>query len=310
MAANIFLDLPGGLKMPALGFGTWQAKNEQEIKNPLNTALKSGYRHIDTAFVYENEKFIGEVLKQWFVSGKLKRKDVFITTKLPMQGVHPDRVETFMKKSLENLQLDYVDLYLIHFPVGFKCDESSLRPKLDDKNQMIPEAKTDHLGIWKKMEEQVDAGRTKTIGLSNYNISQIETVLKGARIKPANLQVELHVYLQQRQLVDFCHKNELGREERQLPDILGDAVVAKISKKHSKTPAQIVLRFLIQRGIAPIPKSVTEKRVKENIAVFDFALSDSDIKELLGLDVGEKARVCNFKLLESLETHPDFPMKG
>ena len=187
------------------------------------------------------------------------------------------------------------------------------------------------------MEEQVDAGRTKTIGLSNYNISQVETVLKGARIKPANLQVELHVYLQQRQLVDFCHKNgitvvaysplaspgynkflkQLGREydylnnwikcftdqfnfcrERQLPDILGDAVVAKISKKHSKTPAQIVLRFLIQRGIAPIPKSVTEKRVKENIAVFDFALSDSDIKELLGLDVGEKARVCNFKLLE------------
>ncbi|XP_063912523.1 1,5-anhydro-D-fructose reductase-like [Zophobas morio] len=330
MTANVFLDLPGGLKMPALGFGTWQAKNEQEIKDALNTALESGYRHIDTAFAYENEKFIGEVLKQWFASGKLKREDVFITTKLPMQGVHPDRVETFMKKSLENLQLDYVDLYLIHFPIGFKCDESTLRPKMDDNNHVMPEAKTDHLGIWKKMEQQVDAGRTKTIGLSNYNISQIETVLKGARIKPANLQVELHVYLQQRQLVDFCHKNgitvvaysplaspgynkflkQLGREEKQLPDILGDPVVAQISKNHSKTPAQIVLRFLIQRGIAPIPKSVTEKRVKENIAVFDFALSDSDMKELSGLDVGEKARVCDFRLFQGIVTHPDFPMKA
>ncbi|XP_063912536.1 1,5-anhydro-D-fructose reductase-like [Zophobas morio] len=330
MAANIFLDLPGGPKMPALGYGTWQIKNEQEIKAALNTALESGYHHIDTAYIYHNEKFIGDVLKEWFTSGKLKREDVFITTKLPMQGVHPDRVEFFMKKSLENLQLDYVDLYLIHFPIGFKCDESTGGMKLDDKRQMIPEPKTDHLGIWKKMEEQVDAGRTKTIGLSNYNISQVETVLKGARIKPANLQVELHLHLQQRQLVDFCHKNGItvvaysplaspgynkllkliGRPEKQLPDILGDPVVAKISKKHSKTPAQIVLRFLIQQGIAPIPKSVTEKRIKENIAVFDFALDSSDMKELSALDAGEKARVSDFRIMKDIETHPDFPMKA
>ncbi|XP_063912552.1 aldo-keto reductase family 1 member C4-like isoform X2 [Zophobas morio] len=303
--------------------------DEKESKAVLNAALEAGYRHIDTAYAYNNEKFIGDVLKEWFASGKLKREDVFITTKLPMYGVHPDRVEFFMKKSLQNLQLDYVDLYLVHFPVGVKYDESTGRPALNEKNRWIAEGKTDHEGIWKKMEEQVKAGRTKTIGLSNYNISQIETVLKHATIKPANLQVELHVYLQQRQLVDFCHKNgitvvafsplgspgynkflkQMGRNEKQLPDILGDPVVAKISKKYLKTPAQIVLRFLIQQGISCIPKTISEKRLKENIAVFDFALDDGDIKELLNLDIGEEARVRDFSIFEGLDEHPDFPLK-
>ncbi|KAJ3658840.1 hypothetical protein Zmor_010560 [Zophobas morio] len=329
MSAKIFLDLPGGVKMPVLGFGTWQSGDEKESKAVLNAALEAGYRHIDTAYAYNNEKFIGDVLKEWFASGKLKREDVFITTKLPMYGVHPDRVEFFMKKSLQNLQLDYVDLYLVHFPVGVKYDERTGRPALNEKNRRIAEGKTDHEGIWKKMEEQVKAGRTKTIGLSNYNIAQIETVLKYATIKPANLQVELHVYLQQRQLVDVCHKNgitvvafsplgspgynkflkQMGRNEKQLPDILGDPVVAKISKKYLKTPAQIVLRFLIQQGISCIPKTISEKRLKENIAVFDFALDDGDIKELLNLDIGEEARIRNFSIFEGLDEHPDFPLK-
>ncbi|EFA02581.1 aldo-keto reductase family 1 member B1 isoform X1 [Tribolium castaneum] len=330
MAAKMFLDLPGGLKMPALGLGTWQAKDKDELVKALNAALELGYRHIDTAYVYENEKIIGDVLKQWFTSGKLKREDLFITTKLPMFGVHPDRVEFFMKKSLENLQIDYVDLYLIHFPIGFKYDSNTGRSLLDDKQQMVPEGKTDHAAVWKKMEEQVDAGRAKTIGLSNYNISQIETVLKSARIKPANLQVELHVYLQQRALVDFCHKNgitvvaysplaspgfnkflqSIGKEPKKLPEILSDPVVNKIAKKHSKTPAQVVLRFLLQRGIAAIPKSVTPKRLQENINVFDFKLDDGEFKELWNLEVGEDARVCDFRLgLFKIEDHPDFPMK-
>ncbi|RZC36014.1 aldose reductase, partial [Asbolus verrucosus] len=317
MAAKIFLDLPGGLKMPALGLGTWQARDPAELESALNTALEFGYRHIDTAYAYENEKTIGKVLKKWFASGKLKREDIFITTKLPMYGVHPDRVEFFMKKSLDNLELDYVDLYLIHFPVGFKYDENTGRVKINDKQEWETEPKTDHIAIWKKMEEQVNAGRTKTIGLSNFNISQIERVLKSARIKPANLQVELHVYLQQRSLVDFCHKNGIsvvaysplgspgynkflksfGKEEKKLPDILGDPIIMKMAQKYSKTPAQIALRFLLQRGIAAIPKSVTPKRVQENIGVFDFNIEDNDFKELSSLEIGERARVCDFKLI-------------
>ncbi|KAJ3615732.1 hypothetical protein MTP99_006720 [Tenebrio molitor] len=149
MAAKIFLNLPGGLKMPALGFGTFDSNDETEVTVSLNAALEAGYRHIDTAYVYQNEKIIGNVLKQWFASGKLKREDIFITTKLPPQGVHPDRVEIFMKKSLENLQLDYVDLYLIHLPIGFKYDESAGRIKVNEKGDVQFEGKTDHAAVWR-----------------------------------------------------------------------------------------------------------------------------------------------------------------
>jgi alcohol dehydrogenase (NADP+) len=329
MAANKYLILPGGLKMPTLGFGTFDSNDETEVTVSLNAALEAGYRHIDTAYVYQNEKIIGNVLKQWFASGKLKREDIFITTKLPMYGVHPDRVEFFMKKSLENLQLKYVDLYLVHLPLGFKYDESTGRMKVNEKGEVQFEGKTDHAAIWRKMEEQVDAGRAKTIGLSNYNISQIETVLKSARIKPANLQVELHVFLQQNALVDFCHKNgitvvahtplgspgynkflkKIGKPERDLPDILSNPVIGKIAKKHSKSSAQIAIRFLIQRGIAPIPKSVTPPRGQEKINVFDLTLDDRAMKELKNLDVGEKARVCEFRVFNGIELHPDYPME-
>ncbi|RZB38619.1 Aldo ket red domain containing protein [Asbolus verrucosus] len=329
----MFLTLPNGVKMPAIGLGTWevrsnQAKTDEEIESALNTALENGYRHIDTAWVYENEAAIGRVLKHWLSSGKLNRDELFITTKLPMVGVHPDRVESFMKKSLDNLQLDYVDLYLIHFPVGCKYQDGAVRPLLNENGEIEMEPKTDHAAVWQKMEEQVDAGRTKSIGLSNYNISQIETVLKSARIKPANLQVELHVYLQQRDLIDFCHQNgitvvaysplgspgynkflqKMGKQERELPNILGDPVINEIAQKHSKTPAQVVLRFLLQRDVAAIPKSVTPKRIQENINVFDFNLDAAEMEALYALDVGEKARVCDFKVFSGLDKHPDFPM--
>jgi len=184
----MFLTLPSGQKMPVLGLGTCDAKDEDGLERALDAALEFGYRHIDTAFAYENEAIVGKVLNKWLDGGKIKREDLFITTKLPPTGIHPDRVELFMKKSLTNLQLDYVDLYLVHLPIGIKYEEGNVGPKFE------LEPKTDHAAIWKKMEEQVDAGRAKNIGLSNYNISQIETVLKAARIKPANLQVELHVF--------------------------------------------------------------------------------------------------------------------
>ncbi|EFA09575.1 Alcohol dehydrogenase [NADP(+)] A-like Protein [Tribolium castaneum] len=326
MGSQLYLKLPSGQKLPALGLGTWEAISDEEIETAVNNALDLDYRHIDTAWVYENEAAIGKVLKKRFASG-LKRQDVFITTKLPMTGVHPDRVDMFIKKSLTNLQLDYVDLYLIHFPVGCTYYEGEARPRFNDKGEIETEGKTDHVALWKKMEEQVDAGRAKNIGLSNYNISQIETVLKNAKIKPAALQVELHVYLQQRELVEFCQKNgiaviaysplgnpgmnkflqKMGQQPRQLANILEDAKISEIAKKHKKTPAQVALRFLIQRGIAVIPKSVTPKRIDENRKLFDFVLSDDEMKTLYGLNVGEAARVCDFKVFGGLDKHPDFP---
>lgn len=168
------------------------------------------------------------------------------------------------------------------------------------------------------MEEQYDAGRAKNIGISNFNKKQVENVLKTCRIKPANNQIELHVYLQQKELVDYCQKNgvtivaysplgcrgynifiqKFGKEARELRDTIEDETVIRIGKKHSKTPAQILLRFLLQLGVAPIPKSVNPKRVKENFDVFDFNLDTQDMTDLRALDVGSEARVVDWKVID------------
>ncbi|CAH1118943.1 unnamed protein product [Phaedon cochleariae] len=317
------MDMAGGKKMPAIGLGTWMSTNETELENALNAALEAGYRHIDTAYVYENEAIIGRVLKKWLTSGKVTREELFITTKLPMCGIHRDRVEFFIKKSLESLQLEYLDLYLIHFPIGTNYIEGfTLTPpdqlKLED---------SDHIGIWKKMEEQVDAGRTRAIGVSNFNQSQIEKLLKAARIKPACLQIELHLSLQQRDLVEFCHKNNMvvtaysplgnpsynkfletvGMEARELPNLLQNPLIKSIAKKHGKSSGQVMLRFLVQNNIVAIPKSVTPSRIKENIDIFDFSLDAEDMASLKGLEIGEKARICDFRFFPVLESHPDWP---
>lgn len=167
------------------------------------------------------------------------------------------------------------------------------------------------------MEEQVDAGRTRYIGLSNYNSTQIETILKSARIKPSCLQVEIHLYLQQRPLVEFCHKHNIvvvgysplgsrdhnnrmkkflpNYEDRVLPNVLGDKCVSNLAQKYRKSEAQVLLRFLIQSGVVPIPKSMNVGRIKENFDIFDFELAEDDVEVLRGLDVGEEARISDFK---------------
>ncbi|RZB41004.1 Aldo ket red domain containing protein, partial [Asbolus verrucosus] len=329
---KMFLTLPNGSKLPAIGLGTSGVPNEADLERAIDIALEVGYRHIDTAYLYRNEKVIGRALKKWLDSGKLKREEVFITTKLPVQGVHPDRVEYFMKQSLSNLQLEYVDMYLIHFPVGCLHEEGNLLPPRDENGICKFEPKTDHGAVWRKMEEQVDAGRTKHIGLSSYNISQIETILKIARIKPENLQIEVHVNLQQRKLVDFCHKNgitvvafsPLGSpmhnekmkkftkdfKERQLPDMLGDPTINKIAQKYSKSAAQVMLRFLLQLGVGAIPKSVTPQRIRDNFDVFDFVLSDEDMATLTNLEIGEEARIGDWAALTGAHDHPDYPFKN
>ncbi|CAG2058963.1 unnamed protein product, partial [Timema podura] len=177
------------------------ASNE-EIETSLDAALEAGYRHIDTAFLYGNEAAIGKVLKKWFDSKKLKREDLFIVTKLPHVGNSFERVEKYLKRSLEALQLSYVDLYLIHGAIGLQERGDEIRP-LDEKGNPLLDMKTDHVSLWKGMEAQVDAGRAKAIGLSNFNARQIKRIWSSARIKPANLQVELNVYFQQRELTAY-----------------------------------------------------------------------------------------------------------
>lgn len=260
------------------------------------------------------------MLKKWFNSGKLKREDIFITTKLPPQGVHPDRVEQFTKLSLEKLQLDYIDLYIIHFPM--------FQEKPGDKYLVGEVGPTDLLATWKKLEEQVDLGRVKSIGVSNFNEEQVGRIISNSRIKPASNEIELHVYLQQPQLVKYCQDNgivvvsyfSLGNlgyvqlEEKRgkkttlgFGKVLTDPTVLQIADKHKRSPAQILLKFLVQKNIAVIPKSVTPGRIKENISLFDFILDKDDIKALEGLDKGEEGRLLRFDFRNGIVDHPEYP---
>ncbi|KAK9875415.1 hypothetical protein WA026_007808 [Henosepilachna vigintioctopunctata] len=314
-----------GKKIPSIGYGTYQAKNN-ELEKALDIALEAGYRHIDTALVYENEKPIGNVLKRWFTDGKLKREDIFLVTKLPIGANRPSDVSIFLNKSLENLQVDYVDLYLIHAPFSFKRIEGNLYPKRADGSIELDNS-VDHLEVWKEMEKQMNAGLTKAIGLSNFNKTQVERILKNCKTTPSSLQVELHVYLQQNELVDFCKKNNIimtaysplgspGRgaynrkngKKDALPDVLGNPTVTAIAKKHSKTPAQVVLRYDIQRGIIPIPKSTNPARLKQNIDIFDFELDEQDVRDLKALDSG--VRILDFLEFKGIENHPEYPFRS
>lgn len=310
------------LPMPILGYGTWQATDE-ELAGAVDAALETGYRHIDTAHVYENEKVIGNVLKKWIDSGKLKREDIFLVTKLPPGGMRPEGVSKYIRRSLDLLQVDYFDLYLVHTPFGFKDIEGNLHPFTED-GKIDMDTSTDHIAIWKAMEEQVDKGLAKAIGLSNFNISQITRILKNARILPSSLQIELHAYNQQNELVDFCKKNNivvtayspLGNpglsnfmnkfgKKVELPNIMKNPTVNEIAKKHNKSPAQILLKHIIQRGICAIPKSTNPERLKQNIDIFNFTLDEQDMSAMNALEQG--VRLLDFSLFNGIKDHPEYP---
>ncbi|ENN70660.1 1,5-anhydro-D-fructose reductase [Dendroctonus ponderosae] len=310
------------LPMPILGYGTWQA-TDKELADAVEAALEAGYRHIDTAHVYENEKVIGDILKKWFDAGKLKREDIFLVTKLPPGGMRPEGVRKYIRRSLDLLQLDYVDLYLVHTPFGFKDVEGDLHPTTPEGNIDL-DLTTDHLAIWKAMEEQVDKGLAKSIGLSNFNICQISRILKNARIPPSSLQIELNAYFQQNELVDFCKKNnivvtaysplgnpglkklfdKLGKQI-ELPNILNNPTVERLAKKHNKSNAQILLRHLVQKGISTIPKSTNPARLRQNLDIFNFKLDEQDLVDMNGLDTG--ARLLDFLIFNGIKNHPEYP---
>ena len=259
-------------------------------RTATKAALETGFRQLDASERYRNEKEVGEAIQEVFKAGKIKRADVFIATKVWNNNHRPERVKPAFEASLKRLQLDYADLYLIHTPFAFQPgDEQDPR---DASGNVIYDKGVTLLDTWRALERLVDEGRCKAIGLSDVGLPQTKEIFAAARIKPAVVHVESHPYLPQQELLDYCKKNgivlqafaALGHSSD--PNVLQDPIVTAIAKRVSKTPAQVLLAWAIQRGTSLLTTSKTPSRIKENFDV--SALPEDAVREI---SEGIKTRV-------------------
>ncbi|RZC42761.1 Aldo ket red domain containing protein, partial [Asbolus verrucosus] len=280
------IKLNNGLFIPALGLGTWQGPpgKEAEVGQAVRDAIDVGYRHFDCAHLYGNEKIIGEAIQAKIKEGVVKRKDLFIVSKLWNTFHRPDLVEPALKETLKNLQLDYLDLYLVHWPHAFK-EGPELLP-IDPKTGLFIASDVDFIDTWKAMEEVNKKGLTKSIGVSNFNSKQLEKLLKSAKIVPVTNQIECHPYLNQSKLRSPSRPWQKPGD----PDVINDPKIKEIGNKYGKSPAQILLRYNVQLGNSVIPKSSNKKRLIENMDIFDFELSENDMKYIDTFDCN--GRIC------------------
>ncbi len=271
----------GSDEIPALGFGTL-IPDPIATKEAVRMSLEAGFRQFDCAERYRNEEHVGEAMAAVFKEGKVKRKDVFVGTKLWNNNHRPERVKPALEASLKRLRLDYVDVYSIHTPFAFKPgDEQDPR---DKNGNVIYDEATSLKDTWKALESLVDEGRCKAIGLSNVNLAQLKEVFDSARIKPAVVQVESHPYLPEWELLDYCKKNgiviqafaALGHGIE--PKLTDNPVITGIAKRVNKTPAQVLLAWAIQRGTAPLTTATSIDYIEQNFAV--SALPDDAIEEI------------------------------
>lgn len=292
-----------GDKMPLAGLGTWKIPKESTAKQ-VAFALKSGYRLLDCACDYGNEIEVGAGIKTAIDEGTLQRKDLFVTSKLWNTFHEKERVKEGCVKTLKDLGLEYLDLYLIHFPIALKYVPIDTRypPEwsYDPAKPGCVHSTATIRETWEAMEELVNEGLVKNIGIANFSCALQQDLVKYAKIKPNVLQVEHHPYLQQPTLLKYAKSQgmsvtayssfggksywELNAETKKIQDLLTHEAITAIAKKHSKTSAQVLLRWATQRGVAVIPKSSDEGRLKENLALFDFALDDNDFEEIQKLD--------------------------
>ena len=257
------IKLNNGIEIPMLGLGTYKIGiTEEDVYKSVRTALDNGYRHIDTATLYVNEKPVGKAIRE---SG-IPREEIFVTTKLWGSDILKNRIQHAFEGSLQNMKLDYIDLYLVHWPVKGMVGST-----------------------WKEMEKIFESGKAKAVGLSNHLIHHMEEVLKDAAVIPAVNQMELHPYLTQKDVIDYCQSHNIVPEawsplgSSKVP-LLEDEVLIWIAGKYGKSPAQVVLRWNIQKGVVAIPKSSSKERQAENLNIFDFELTQQEIKQSDDLD--------------------------
>ncbi len=295
------ITLNTGTQMPIIGLGTWKSPADQAGAAVEYALTKAGYKHIDCAAVYRNEPEIGQVFNKIFSSGTIKRADIFITSKLWNVSHEPKRVRTTCEKTLHDLQLDYLDLYLMHWGIAESWPDETKGQHADgtvDANGKLIIPKVSIRETWEAMEELVTAGLVKNIGVANFTGAMIIDLLSYAKILPAVNQIELHPFNGQTRLVEFCQKQGIavtaysplgtpayvkGKNEQE-PLVIENPIILKIATNHNKTPAQVLLRWAIQRGTIVIPKSVTPQRIEENIQVFDFSLTETEMAEITSLE--------------------------
>lgn len=259
-----YVTLNNGIKMPQLGFGVYQIRDPKECEKAVLDAISVGYRLIDTAASYGNEEAVGEAIRKCGVP----REELFITTKLWISDTSYEGAKKAFQKSLDKLWLQYLDLYLIHQPLN------------------------DYYGAWRGMEELYQEGKVRTIGVCSFYPDRLADLISFQKVAPAVNQVEANVFFQQREAQRYMQSRNVVMEgwapfAEGKNDLFHNETLQKIGQKHGKTVAQVVLRWLLQRGIVCIPKSVRKERMEENFAVFDFQMDKSDMEQIAALDTGK-----------------------
>ncbi|KKD24208.1 glyoxal reductase [Staphylococcus cohnii subsp. cohnii] len=261
-----FVTFYNGNEMPIIGLGTFRVENNDQCKDAVKHAIENGYRHIDTAMIYDNEEMVGQGIAEGLASTGLDRSDLFVTSKLWLDDYGRSNVAEAYETSLSKLGLDYLDLYLMHWP---GLDEALM------------------IDTWQGMEDLYKNDKVKNIGVSNFNAEHLEALLAQVSIKPVINQVEFHPYLTQSELRRYLEVQNIHVESwspLMNAQILEDDIVKSVASEINKTPAQVIIRWNIEHGVVVIPKSVTPSRIEENLNVFDFELTKEHIERLDSLN--------------------------
>lgn len=264
MKSTDHFTLANGEKIPAIGFGTWQIPAGSIAYNSVKEALKAGYRHIDTAQAYGNEASVGKAI----LDSGIDRSEIFVTSKLPaeIKSYMAARVAAVM--TMKNIGLDYIDLYLIHAPWPW--------------SEMGADYTKENIEVWKAMEESCESGKTRSIGISNFNVKDINAILDTCRIRPMVNQIKLHIGHRQEEITEHCRKNNIlveGYSPLATGRILNNSDIAKIARKYEKSVAQLSIRYVLEKGALPLPKSTHPEYIAQNLDV-DFNITDDDIRYL------------------------------